>query len=86
MSLSLLEQTREFGICLAMGTRKRTLVARILNEAALTGIIGLITGAVVPALLYIFPEFTYPMPMILSELGAPLAELKAKIDETWGRL
>jgi putative ABC transport system permease protein len=47
MSLSLLERTREFGICLTMGTRKRTLVAQILNEAALTGIIGLITGAVV---------------------------------------
>jgi hypothetical protein len=38
------------------------------------------------AVLYIFPEFIYPMPMMLSELGAPLVELKAKIDETWGRL
>ncbi|MDR3115965.1 MAG: FtsX-like permease family protein [Treponema sp.] len=47
MSLSLLERIREFGTCLAMGTRKRTLVAQILNEAVLTGIIGLMAGAIV---------------------------------------
>jgi putative ABC transport system permease protein len=47
MSLSLLERTREFGTCLAMGTRKRTLVAEILNEAVLTGVAGLMTGAAV---------------------------------------
>ncbi|MDR2601451.1 MAG: FtsX-like permease family protein [Spirochaetaceae bacterium] len=47
MSLSLFERTREFGTCLTMGTRKQTIIAQILNEALLTGMIGLIIGAIV---------------------------------------
>lgn len=47
MSLSLLERTREFGTCLSMGTRRITLVLRILGEALIAGIIGLAAGALV---------------------------------------
>ncbi len=47
MSLSLLERTREFGTCLSMGTRRSTLVMRILLEAQLAGALGLAAGSLV---------------------------------------
>jgi len=51
MSLSLLERTREFGTCLSMGTRRKTLVFRVFLEIFFAGSIGLVAGAVLSFLI-----------------------------------
>jgi putative ABC transport system permease protein len=51
MALSLLERTREFGTLMSMGARRRSLVAEILCEALIAGVIGLGLGIALSAAL-----------------------------------
>ncbi len=51
MALSLLERTREFGTLMSMGARRPSLVAEILCEALLAGVIGLAAGSALSAVL-----------------------------------
>ncbi len=51
MALSLLERTREFGSLMSMGAKRSSLVAEILCEALLAGVIGLAAGSALSAAL-----------------------------------
>ena len=51
MALSLIERTREFGTLMSMGARRPSLVAEILCEALLAGVIGLAAGSALSAAL-----------------------------------
>lgn len=53
MTMSVFERTREIGVMLALGTRPRRMLALIVTEALLQGLLGLLAGlALSAALLY----------------------------------
>ncbi len=53
MTMAVFERTREIGVMLALGTRPRRMLALIVTEALLQGVVGLVVGlALSAALLY----------------------------------
>ena len=54
MMLNILERRREFGVVLALGMTPSTLVAMVLSEALMIGLLGLCIGALMAAPLYLY--------------------------------
>jgi len=63
--MSVLERRREFGVMLALGARPSTLVAMIMIEVAILGVIAVAIGAIVAASIEVFGRIHgWPLEMI----------------------